>query len=91
LVRTSESTQAEGFEVRQLAPVIGQLLSGYTASIGGGLASDLLKSSSARPCVAKELKNARFALWKNPGDLTHRQAAIDLGGMCPPLPGRAIT
>src|SRR5664280_2193175 len=24
--------------------------------------------------VAKELKNARFALWKNPGDLTERQA-----------------
>src|SRR5664280_1619023 len=24
--------------------------------------------------VAKELKNARFALWKNPGDLTDRQA-----------------
>ena len=60
--------------------------------------------------VAKELKNARFALWKNPGDLTDRQAAtlagiaktnaplyraylamLDLGGMCPPLPGRAIT
>ena len=25
--------------------------------------------------VAKELKNARFALWKNPGDLTERQGA----------------
>ncbi len=25
--------------------------------------------------VAKELKNARYALWKNPGDLTTRQAA----------------
>jgi transposase len=25
--------------------------------------------------VAKDLKNARYALWKNPGDLTERQAA----------------
>ncbi len=25
--------------------------------------------------VAKELKNARYALWKNPGDLTARQEA----------------
>src|SRR5450759_2912941 len=29
--------------------------------------------------VAKELKNARFALWKNPGDLTERQACTLAG------------
>ena len=29
--------------------------------------------------AAKELKNARFALWKNPGDLTDRQAATLAG------------
>ena len=29
--------------------------------------------------VAKELKNARFALWKNPGDLTDRQACTLAG------------
>ena len=29
--------------------------------------------------MAKELKNARFALWKNPGDLTDRQACTLAG------------
>ena len=29
--------------------------------------------------AAKELKNARFALWKNPGDLTERQACTLAG------------
>jgi transposase len=30
---------------------------------------------NGQKAVAKDLKNARFALWKNPGDLTDRQAA----------------
>ena len=29
--------------------------------------------------LAKDLKNARFALWKNPGDLTERQACTLAG------------
>jgi transposase len=30
---------------------------------------------NGQKAVAKDLKNARYALWKNPGDLTERQAA----------------
>ena len=55
--------------------------------------------------LAREVKGARYALWKNPEDLTGRQRAklawivrvndrlylamLSLGGLYPPLPGRA--
>jgi transposase len=31
---------------------------------------------NGQKAVAKDLKNVRYALWKNPGDLTERQAAV---------------
>jgi transposase len=36
---------------------------------------------------AKELKGCRYALWRNPEDLT-ALALLARGGYCPPLPGR---